>query len=236
MPAALGVLASTLSIALVWPQVWLSCRHRRTGGMSPTGTWLAVALNLCWLTFGLLTGDPAQIVTNAVVGAANTALLLALLVTQPQLRSRRILLRTALAAVALAALAVGCAAAVAVLGAAPDAAAALLGPVACLTGAAAALPQPLGLLRDRTQDLSGLSPARWVLGAGSSASWMLYGLLLGEPAVWLSAGVGLGCAVVVCSVLRSRPAPAGREVPTAPGRPAPSPLRATAGRPVLAAA
>ena len=34
----------------------------------PRPAWLAVALNLCWLTFGVLIGDLAQIITNAVVG------------------------------------------------------------------------------------------------------------------------------------------------------------------------
>ncbi|RBY88174.1 hypothetical protein DQ244_16665 [Blastococcus sp. TBT05-19] len=201
MSAALGVLASFLSIALVWPQVWLSCRHRRTLGMSPTGTWLAVALNYCWLTFGVLTADPAQIVTNTVVGAANTALLLALLVTQPRLRARGVLLRTASGALCLVAFATGSAAVVVVLGADPAALAGPLGATASLVGAAACLPQPLSLLRNRDQDVSGLSPARWVLGAGACAAWTAYGLALGQPAVWLSAAVGLAAAGVVCGVL-----------------------------------
>ena len=61
MIAVLGLLAAAFSIAVIWPQVWLSCRHGRTLGLSPTSTWLSVALNLCWLSFGLLTGDRAQI-------------------------------------------------------------------------------------------------------------------------------------------------------------------------------
>src|SRR3712207_465866 len=77
MIAALGFLAAALSITVVWPQVWLSCRHGRTLGLSPTGSWLAVGLNLCWLTFGLLVGDAPQIATHAVVGAGNTAVLAA---------------------------------------------------------------------------------------------------------------------------------------------------------------
>src|SRR5829696_9030511 len=94
MIAALGFLAAALSIALIWPQVWLSCRQGRTLGLSPTTSWLGVALNLSWLSFGLLIGDPAQIVTNAVVGTGNTAVLAALLVSQPHLREKRMVLRT----------------------------------------------------------------------------------------------------------------------------------------------
>jgi len=203
MIAALGFLAASLSI-VVWPQVWLSCRHGRTLGLSPTSSWLAVALNLCWLTFGLLIADPAQTVANAVVGAGNTAVLAALLVTQPHLRSRRELLRTATGAAGLAALGAGSIAAVVLLGAHPAAVAATLGSVTSLVGAAAALPQLSSILFDRARDLSGMSPTRWYLGAGSCASWVGYGWLLGQPTVCLSAGFGLGCAIVTCAVLRAR--------------------------------
>jgi uncharacterized protein with PQ loop repeat len=202
--AVLGFLAAAVSISVVWPQVWLSCRHGRTLGLSPTSSWLNVALNLCWLTFGLLTGDPAQILTHVVVGAGNTAVLAALLLSQPHLRSPRMLIRNAVGGAGLAALAAGSLGAVALLGAAPAVVAATLGTVIGLVGAAGALVQPLGLLMDRDQDLSGLSPARWRLGAGSCALWTSYGLLIAQPMVWLSAGFGLCCAVVMCVLLRPR--------------------------------
>jgi uncharacterized protein with PQ loop repeat len=206
MIVALGFLAAALSISVVWPQVWRSCRHRRTLGLSPTTAWLGVALNLCWLTFGVLIGDPAQIVTNAVVGAGNTAVLIALLLTRPDLRSGRTLLRTATGAAALVTLAAGSAVSVGVVGAHPAAVAATLSVVISLVGAAAGLPQPVSLIRDRTQDVSGLSPARWRLGAGSCASWTSYGWFIDQPAVWLSAGFGLSCALVMCALLRTHPA------------------------------
>ncbi|SDO43797.1 PQ loop repeat-containing protein [Geodermatophilus sp. DSM 45219] len=202
MIAALGSLAAALSITVVWPQVWLSCRHGRTLGLSPTGSWLAVGLNLCWLTFGLLVGDPAQVVTHAVVGAGNTAVLAAQLRGQPHLRTTPALTRTAPGAAALAALAAGSVAAV-VLGAEAAAVAAGLSAVVTLVGVVAALPQLLGVL-DRTSDLSGMSPLRWYLGAGSCASWTAYGWLLGQTMVWLSAGFGLVCAVVTCLAMRTR--------------------------------
>ena len=204
MIAALGFLAAALSIALIWPQVWLSCRQGRTLGLSPTTSWLGVALNLSWLTFGLLIGDPAQIVTNSVVGTGNTAVLAALLVSQPHLRDKRMVLRTAAGAGVLATLAVASLASVTVLGAERAAVAAAFGSVISLVGALAALPQLLSILFDRTQDLSGMSPARWYLGAGAAASWTTYGWLNHQPNVWLGAGFGLVCAVVTCAVLRSR--------------------------------
>src|SRR3954464_12560447 len=95
MIAAFGFLAAALSISNIWPQVWRSCRLGRTQGLSPTSSWLAVALNLCWLTFGVLLPEPAQIATHAVVGTGNSAVLVALLIARPQLRSRPVLVRTA---------------------------------------------------------------------------------------------------------------------------------------------
>jgi uncharacterized protein with PQ loop repeat len=244
MIAALGFLAAAVSISVVWPQVWLSCRHGRTLGLSPTSSWLNVGLNLCWLTFGLLTGDPAQILTHVVVGAGNTAVLAALLLTQPHLRSPRLLIRTAAGAAGVAALALGSLGAVVLLGAAPAVVAGTLGAVIGLIGAAGALVQPLGLLMDRGQDLSGLSPARWRLGAGSCALWTTYGLLIAQPTVWLSAGFGLGCAVVMCVLLRPRTTaqPVGvladlrPAVASAAGRLTAGHVGARALRPVLAAA
>jgi uncharacterized protein with PQ loop repeat len=201
MPGALGLLAASLSISLIWPQVWLCCRRRRTGGLSPTASFLSVALNLCWLAFGLLTGDPAQTVTNSVVGLGNTAVLVALLVTRPDLRAGRVLARTGSAAAGLIAFACGGVASVVFLGTAPAAVAATLGVVTSVVGAATACVQPLSLVRDRAQDLSGLSRTRWWLSAAACSSWTGYGWLQGRPAVWASAAIGLGCALVVCALL-----------------------------------
>ena len=74
-----------------------------------------------------------------------------------------------------------------------------------------------------------MSPARWYLGAGSCATWTTYGWVLGQPAVWLSAGFGLVCAVATCVALHR-----GRTVPpvlSVTGR-----RPAVATRPALAAA
>jgi uncharacterized protein with PQ loop repeat len=204
MIALLGFLAAALSIGVIWPQVWLSCRHGRTLGLSPTSSWLSVSLNLCWLSFGLLSGDPAQVLTHVVVGAGNTAVLAALLLSQPHLRSPGVLFRSAAGAAGLTALAVGSLGSVALLGAAPAVVATTLGTVVGLVGGAAALLQPLRVMLNPALDLSGLSSARWRMGAGSCAMWTTYGLLIVQPTVWLSAGFGLGCALVMCVLLHPR--------------------------------
>jgi uncharacterized protein with PQ loop repeat len=237
MTAPLGLLAAALSISVVWPQVWRSCRHGRTLGLSPTTAWLGIALNLCWLTFGLLIGDPAQIVTNTAVGAGNTAVLVALLVAQPHLRTGRMLLRTAVGAAALACLAAGSLLSVAILDASPAAVAGALSAVVSVVNVAAGLPQPLSLLRNRRQDVSGLSAARWRLGAGSCASWVGYGWLIGQPAVSLSAAFGRTCALVMCALLRTRRGtrPAGARTRVRPALTAVPGCRVPV-RPALAAA
>jgi uncharacterized protein with PQ loop repeat len=204
MTAALGFAAAALSISLVWPQVWLSCRRGRTRGLSPTACWLAVGLNVCWMTFGLLAGDPAQVVTNVVVGIGNSAVLVALLLTQPQLRTRAVLLRSAAGAAGLATVAASGVGAVVVFGAASATVAPVLGAVVSLVAAAAACVQPLTLLLDRTVDLSGISATRYRLGACANASWVGYGWLREQPEVFLASGIGLGCALVVCTLLVTR--------------------------------
>lgn len=200
----LGLLSATFSIALMWPQVWLSCVNRRTNGLSATACWLTTVLCGSWLLYGVLVRDITQIATNAVTCAANAAVLGALLVTQPALRRRRTLLTTAGGAAALAAAAVA-AATVAALPTVPAVAVAgLFGAVVSSVNIIACLPQPLTLLRKPNQDLSGLSPARWWLTATSATSWTAYGCVTGQVAVWTSSAVGLVCALVVCGVLTRR--------------------------------
>ena len=236
MTAALGVLAATFSILLVWPQVWLSCKNRRTNGLSATACWLAAALNACWLLYGVLLHDLVQITTNAVVGAANTAILAALLVTQPALRTRRALLVTGWSAGALLAAAALSAVAVVLYGVEPVRAGIALGVLASLVGALQCLPQPVSLLRDRTQDLSGLSPARWWLTVASCLAWCGYGVANGQVAVWASATVGLGTALIVCGVLlTSRWTVPGQPIDLTPDA-AVDPVDVTGRRPLALAA
>jgi len=199
--ALLGWLGAALSMSLPWPQVWRSCIKGRTGGLSATASWLGLAMPVGWITYGLLTGETVQVVTNSVNGTAGLGVLIVVLVKQPDIRTPRKLLATAGPAVAVLTAAGACVAAAALTGATGAQAAAVLGMILAGTSFVSAIPQPLSLLRDRTQDLSGLSPLRWRLAAAACASWMTYGLTTGQTAVWLSAGVGLTSATIVCWVL-----------------------------------
>ncbi|WP_433296369.1 SemiSWEET transporter [Actinoplanes sp. CA-030573] len=209
---ALGCTGAALSMSLSWPQVYKSCVQRRTSGLSATATALGVALPLGWITYGLLSGERLQIITNVVTGAAGLAIMVALLATQPALRSRRALVSSAGAAGALVAVLVLSGLVAALPSVRGAQIAPLLGLVLAAVSVISAVPQPLALLRDRTQDLSGLSPLRWRLGAASAACWLSYGLATGQAGVLISASVGLVSSLIVCAVLYLRSEPSADSI------------------------
>ncbi|MEV0900231.1 SemiSWEET transporter [Actinoplanes sp. NPDC049802] len=201
---AFGFLGAALSMSIAWPQVYRSCVRRRTSGLSATACMLSVAMPLGWVTYGLLIGDRFQVVTNTVSTLTGLAILIALLVTRPALRAGRALLTSAGAAAGVLCALLGTAASAALPQVSGPRAAAMLGTVLAAVSFVSAVPQPLALLRDRTQDVSGLSPVRWTLAASACGSWLVYGLGVGQPAVWASALVGLVSALIVCGVLLVR--------------------------------
>ncbi|MEV4639708.1 SemiSWEET transporter [Actinoplanes sp. NPDC049548] len=237
----LGWLGAALSMTLPWPQVWRSCARGHTRGLSATSCWMGVALPVGWITYGLLTGETVQVVTNCVTCVAGLTVLVAVLVKQRDLRTGRALLVSAGGAAGVLAASAGSAAFAAATGTTGAHVAALLGTVLAVTATLSAIPQPMSLLRDRTQDLAGLSPLRWRLGAAACASWMTYGLSTAQPAVWLSAAAGLAGALVVCWVLLTAARPAVPALTSARGvSPVLRPARGTArvvraaARPVVA--
>jgi uncharacterized protein with PQ loop repeat len=213
-----GWMAAALSVLLTWPQIWLSCVKGRTLGLSATACWLSFALNVCWFTYGVLLRDPVQVATNLVCGAGNVAILVALLARQPLLRARRALASTGWGA-ALLVLSAG-AAVVASGGPSVSAAqaATALGAVISGIGIFSYFPQVVSLLRDRTQDLSGMSATRWWLATGSSALWTSYGILQAQPAVWALSGFGLVCNLAVCYLLAAPRPTVPAAVPVLPQR------------------
>jgi hypothetical protein len=203
LTASLGWLGAGLSMALPWPQVWRSVTQGRTSGLSSTACWQGAAMPAGWITYGLLTHQAVQVVTNVVTGLAGLAVLVMVLITQREQRTVRVLRVSAAGAAGILVAAAGSALAAALPGVGAARAAVALGSVLAVGGIMSAIPQPLSLLRDRTQDLSGLSRLRWRLGAGACACWCAFGLGTGQPPVWLSASVGLAGSLTVCWVLRS---------------------------------
>ena len=198
---ALGCLGAALSMSLSWPQVYKSCVQRRTNGLSPTATALGVAMPLGWITYGLLSGERLQVMTNLVTGTAGLAILAALVLTQPAVRSGRVLKVSAGSAAGVLAVVLVSLAAAALPGVSGHAVAPLLGMVLAGVSLLSAIPQPLSLLRDRHQDLSGLSPLRWRMAFASGLSWFCYGVATAQTAVWMSASIGITASAIVCTVL-----------------------------------
>ena len=201
---ALGLFAAALSVSLSWPQVYKSCVQRRTNGLSATASTLGVAMPFGWITYGLLSGERLQVMTNSATGLAGLAILIALLLTQPAQRSAKAL-RVSLGSAGLVVLmSLVSLTAAALPGVSGRSAGAVLGMLLAAVSFVSAIPQPLALLRDRDQDVSGLSPLRWRLAAGACGSWFAYGLLTGQVGVWSSALVGLISALIVVGVLHVR--------------------------------
>jgi uncharacterized protein with PQ loop repeat len=201
---AFGILGAVLSMSIAWPQVYRSCVRRRTSGLSATACMLSVAMPLGWITYGLLIGDRFQVVTNTVSASTGLAILIALLVTRPAARAGRALLASAGAAGGVLLAILGSAASALAPQVSGPRAAGVLGMVLAAVSLVSAVPQPLALIRDRDQDISGLSPLRWTLAASACGSWLAYGIGVGQPAVWASALVGLTSALIVCTVLFTR--------------------------------
>ena len=81
--ALLGWLGAALSIALPWPQFWRSVVRGRIKGLSATACWQGVAMPIGWITYGLLSGEHLQIVTNVVTGVAGLGLVYGVGTAQP---------------------------------------------------------------------------------------------------------------------------------------------------------
>jgi MtN3 and saliva related transmembrane protein len=65
--AAVGALASLLTISAFVPQVIRSWRTRSTHDLSYGTLMLLVSQSIAWLSYGVLLRDPALIITNSVV-------------------------------------------------------------------------------------------------------------------------------------------------------------------------
>ncbi|MCA2216210.1 SemiSWEET transporter [Jidongwangia harbinensis] len=201
LTSVLGVLAAALTIALPWPQVWRCWIGGRTTGLSASSCWLGAAMPIGWMAYGLLLRDPIQVVTNVGTGVAGLAVLAALLISRRDLRRGRALLATASTAGVLLIAVVLSGLGAALPGYDGVQVAPMLGAVLAIASIVSAVPQPLSLLRDRRQDLSGVSPLRWQLAAAACACWLGYGIGMGQAAVWASGSAGLLGALVVCVVL-----------------------------------
>jgi uncharacterized protein with PQ loop repeat len=164
---ALGWTAAACVVALHLPQVHRTVVQGRTAGVPSSRAWVAIAVSLVWLGYGLYGGGAVQVVLNGTCLALNGLLLTRLV------RSRR----EALCGAALTGL--GAAAVVAVGSTAGMLA---LGVIGAAVGTVVYLPQLLALRTAAHAD--GVSPLSLWLQGVSGSCWIGYGVLRSEAVVW----------------------------------------------------
>ena len=181
-------------IVLNLPQVWRTCVHGRTAGVPASRAWVAIAVAMSWLGYGLYREIAVQIVLNATAIALNAALLGRL--TRTASPRRTLTWLAVLAAIGLAIVGLhGLGGAVAV------------GAVGAATGAGLCVPQLLAVRRTSSTD--GVSRASLWLQAAGSGCWLTYGLLRSEAVVWLPNVAVLATTAWTLRLLLG-PVPAGR--------------------------
>ncbi len=161
----LGWTGTVCIITLNLPQVWRTCVHGRTAGVPASRAWVAIAVALVWLGYGLYGGGLVQVVLNGAVIFLN-ALLLTRLARGDWGRTAGVVV------VGLVVILLG--------GVGGREAVGLLGAVA---GTGVCLPQMLALrAATRTDGVSALS--LWLQAVGA-VCWLSYGLLRSETVVWV---------------------------------------------------
>ena len=196
---ALGWSATTCVIALHLPQVWRTCVRGRTAGVPSARAWVAMAVSVVWLGYGLYGGGVVQVVLNGTTLVLNAALLTRLLPGRG--------LRPALAGALLVLLSV-----IAVVGAGERGGLVAVGVLGAVAGTVVYAPQLLALRRSLAVD--GVSPVSLWLQGCSGSCWLGYGLLRHEAVVWTPNVFVLVTTVWSLVVLRARTAvPALAEAP-----------------------
>ena len=72
-----GIAAAGVNAMQVIPQVFHILKARRVEGLSDKAIWMGTLSSCLWEAYGLLLGDPVQIIGNAVLLSSNVVLLVA---------------------------------------------------------------------------------------------------------------------------------------------------------------
>lgn len=185
---AFAAAGAVLDVVLNVPQCWRSCRHRRVHGLSPAARWLVVLQSAAWVTFGIGLGCPAAVVANLVCLVLQLGVLGSVLRLVPAARRGRILLPWS----------VGTASWLVLLAWAGTTGGLPVGVLAAGSGAVALLPQLSRLRPDAGRDVRGVSAATSVLMVAANTCWAVFGVLIGEAAVWVpSVGALLGACLTL---------------------------------------
>ncbi len=175
-----GTIAAALTILFAWPQAWRALRADHVEGISPVTSVMVLLTALSWLFFGILITDVPMMVANSCSGLAAAC-------TVGVLIHRRAI------QVPNAAIAFVCWLAV------TFAAYLLLaengvGIVGTVLGATMAIPQAWHVFREGED---GVSIATYLLLAGVTASWLVYGILIAKPVAVAPNVIALPAALLI---------------------------------------
>ncbi len=176
----LGLVATSLSMLFIWPQVFRVYRRNTVEGIAPLGVLQGVSGSILWFTYGLAVGDLAVFGSNFMLSIAVGTVGVAL-VRHGVLPSSR-LFGTAAAVLAVAFV---CA----------SFSQTLVGLVAFVVGASSILPQTF--LAARSPDLRGVSVPSNALLFGATVAWLSYGLAVGDVLVMLPNLLVMPCSAFI---------------------------------------
>ena len=180
----LGWVGTVLILSFNVPQVWRTCVDGRTDGVPPMRAWVAIAVAVVWLGYGLAGGGLVQVVLNGATILLNLLLVVGL---RGREAGRGTLLVAAAAVTTLALGAMGGRHAIGAVGAA--------------VGSGVYLPQLLALRRTGSAD--GVSAVALALQVSGALCWLGYGLLRNEPEVWVPNAFVLLTVVWTQALLRT---------------------------------
>lgn len=164
----IGAVAAVASVSVAIPQLLKVIRSRHANGVSATAWSLMLASALCWASYGILVGLPAEVGCNVAAVAVDIAVIaFACHHGHPTMFRRSVcalLLAAALVAIAI-----------------------VFDPTVVATAAiamGAAVYVPYVVHLRRAADLSGVAPGTFAVNAAAAALWCAYGLGHHDFLVW----------------------------------------------------
>lgn len=184
LQVVVGILAAALTMVFAWPQAIRVLRARDVHGVAPATALLVLFTAVSWTIFGLLIWDGPMIIANwfAMISASIT---LGVLLKRGRFTGGRLIGAVVLYVVVLLL-------ALALLG--ED------GPgwMGVVAGIGMAIPQTVRVMRG---DSAGVSIAMYLLMSAMMASWLVYGLLIGEFVAVIANVLALPAALLCASRL-----------------------------------
>ncbi|MBU3703507.1 MAG: hypothetical protein FGM42_03940 [Ilumatobacteraceae bacterium] len=176
----LGIVASTLSMLFIWPQVFRVYHNDTVEGLAPLGALQGMSGSILWAVYGL-----AQ--TDIPLFGSNLLLAVAIALLGVAMTRHGVLSRTVLSTVITVVLGVGFITA--------SVSTSLVGILAFGVGALSVLPQTVKVLRD--PDLNGVSVSSNSLLFVTCCAWLSYGLTIGDTLVWLPNVLVIPCSALI---------------------------------------